>query len=117
MTRVKRGTTAHKRRKKIIKQAKGFKWGRKAKYKLAKDALKHAWAHAYKDRKRKKRDFRRLWQIKINAASRQHGLSYSQFINKLKKAKIDIDRKILAHLAEKQPEVFKKIIEKIKDVS
>lgn len=117
MVRVKRGTTAHKRRKKIIKQAKGFKWGRKAKYKLAKDALKHAWAHAYKDRKRKKRDFRRLWQIKINAASRQHGLSYSQFINKLKKAKIDIDRKILAHLAEKQPEVFKKIIEKIKDVS
>jgi len=117
MTRVKRGTTAHKRRKKIIKQAKGFKWGRKAKYKLAKDALKHAWAHAYKDRKRKKRDFRRLWQIKINAASRQHGLSYSQFINKLKKAKIDIDRKILAHLAEKQPAVFKKIIEKTKEVS
>ncbi len=117
MVRVKRGTTAHKRRKKIIKQAKGFKWGRKAKYKLAKDALKHAWAHAYKDRKRKKRDFRRLWQIKINAASRQHGLSYSQFINKLKKAKIDIDRKILAHLAEKQPAVFKKIIEKTKEVS
>lgn len=117
MTRVKRGTTAHKRRKKIIKQAKGFKWGRKAKYKLAKDALKHAWAHAYKDRKRKKRDFRRLWQIKINAASRQHGLSYSQFINKLKKAKIEIDRKILAHLAEKQPEVFKKIVAKTKDVS
>ena len=117
MVRVKRGTTAHKRRKKIIKQAKGFKWGRKAKYKLAKDALKHAWAHAYKDRKRKKRDFRRLWQIKINAASRQHGLSYSKFINKLKKAKIDIDRKILAHLAEKQPAVFKKIIEKTKEVS
>ena len=117
MVRVKRGTTAHKRRKKIIKQAKGFKWGRKAKYKLAKDALKHAWAHAYKDRKRKKRDFRRLWQIKINAASRQYDLSYSKFINKLKKAKIDIDRKILAHLAEKQPEVFKKIIEKIKEVS
>jgi large subunit ribosomal protein L20 len=114
MTRVKRGTIAHKRRKKILKQAKGFKWGRKSKYKLAKDALKHAWAHAYKDRKRKKRDFRRLWQIKINAASREQGLTYSQFINKLKKAKIEIDRKILAHLAEKQPEVFKKIVEKIK---
>ena len=113
MTRVKRGTAAHKRRKKIIKQAKGFKWGRKSKYKLAKDALKHAWAHAYKDRKRKKRDFRRLWQIKINAASREHGLTYSQFINKLKKANIEIDRKILAQLAEKQPEVFGKIIKKL----
>jgi large subunit ribosomal protein L20 len=114
MTRIKRGTIAHKRRKKIIKQAKGFKWGRKSKYRLAKDALRHAWVHAYKDRKRKKREFRRLWQIKINAAVRQHGLTYSQFINKLKKAKIEIDRKILAQLAEKQPEVFEKIIEKIK---
>lgn len=117
MVRVKRGTTAHKRRKKIIKQAKGFKWGRKSKYRLAKDALKHAWAHAYKDRKRKKRDFRQLWQIKINAASRKHGLNYSQFTNKLKKAKIAVDRKILAHLAEKQPEVFKKIIDEAKKAS
>ena len=114
MTRVKRGVTANKRRKKIIKQAKGFKWGRKSKYKLAKDALKHAWVHAYVDRKKRKRDFRRLWQIKINASSREHGLSYSRFINKLKKAKIEIDRKILAHLAEKKPEVFEKIVEKIK---
>lgn len=114
MTRVKRGVAAHKRRQKVIKQAKGFKWGRKSKYKLAKDALRHAWLHAYRDRKRKKRDFRRLWQIKINAACRQHGLTYSQFINKLKKAKIEIDRKILAQLAEKEPAVFKKIIDKIK---
>jgi len=114
MTRVKRGVMAHKRRKKIIKQAKGFKWGRKSKYKLAKDALKHAWVHAYVDRKKRKRDFRRLWQIKINAACRAQGLTYSRFISKLKKAKIEIDRKILAHLAEKQPEVFEKIIEKIK---
>ena len=114
MTRVKRGTMANKRRKKIIKQAKGFKWGRKSKYRLAKEALKHAWVHAYRDRKRKKRDFRRLWQIKINAAVREQGITYSQFINKLKKAKIEIDRKILAHLAEKQPEVFEKIVEKVK---
>lgn len=105
---------AHKRRKKVIKQAKGYKWGRKSKYRSAKDALKHAWVHAYKDRKRKKRDFRQLWQIKINAACRAQGLTYSQFINKLKKANIELDRKILAQLAEKQPEVFKKIIEKIK---
>lgn len=114
MVRVKRGTIAHKRRKKVIKQAKGFKWGRKSKYKLAKDALKHAWTHAYRDRRRKKRDFRQLWQIKINAACRQKGLTYSQFINKLKKAKIELDRKILAHLAEKEPKIFKKIVEKVK---
>jgi large subunit ribosomal protein L20 len=114
MTRVKRGTTAHKRRKKVIKQAKGYKWGRKSKYKLAKDAVRHALTYAYRDRKRKKRDFRRLWQIKINAAVRKHEITYSQFINKLKKAKIEIDRKILAQLAEKQPEVFAKIVEKIK---
>lgn len=114
MTRVKRGVMANKRRKKIIKLAKGFKWGRKSKYKLAKDALKHAWTHAYKDRKRKKRDFRRLWNIKINAATREKEITYSQFINKLKKAKIEIDRKILAKLIEEKPEVFDKIIETIK---
>jgi large subunit ribosomal protein L20 len=105
---------AHKRRKKVIKQAKGYKWGRKSKYRSAKDALKHAWTHAYKDRKRKKRDFRQLWQIKINAACRAQSLTYSQFINKLKKSNIELDRKILAQLAEKQPEIFNKIIEKIK---
>ena len=116
MTRVKRGTIANKRRKKIIKLAKGFKWGRKAKYKAAKDALKHAWTYAFRDRRRKKRDFRQLWNIKINAASRERGLTYSQFINKLKKAKIEVDRKILARLAEKQPEVFSQIIEKVEKV-
>ncbi len=114
MTRIKRGTMAHKRRKKVIKQAKGYKWGRNSKYKLAKDAVKHALTHSYVDRKKKKRDFRRLWQIKINAASRELGVTYSKFINGLKKANIEIDRKILAHLAEKQPEIFKKIVEKIK---
>lgn len=114
MTRVKRGTTAHKRRKKIIDQAKGFKWGRKSKYRLAKDALKHAWTYAYRDRKTKKRNFRRLWNIKINAASRMHSITYSRFINKLKKANIEIDRKILAQLAEKHSEIFEKIIKKVK---
>ncbi len=114
MTRVKRGVTASKRRKKVIKQAKGYKWGRKSKYKLAKDAVKHALAYAYRDRKTKKRNFRRLWQIKINAAARANEMTYSKFINALKKANIEIDRKILAHLAEKQPEVFKKIVEKVK---
>ena len=94
--------------------AKGFKWGRKAKYKAAKDALRHVWTYAFRDRKRKKRDFRQLWNIKINAASRERDLTYSQFINRLKKAKIEIDRKILAQLAEKQPEIFSKIIERVK---
>lgn len=114
MTRVKRGVMAHKRRKNILKQAKGFKWGRKSKYKLAKDALKHAWTYAYRDRKVKKRDFRRLWQIKINAAVRQQSMTYSRFIEALKKANIELDRKILATLAEKKPEIFAKIVEKVK---
>lgn len=113
MTRVKRGTMANKRRKNILKLAKGFKWGRNVKYKLAKDALKHAWTYAYRDRKVRKRDFRRLWQIKINAAVRQQGVTYSRFIEILKKAKIELDRKILANLAEKKPTIFAKIVEKV----
>jgi large subunit ribosomal protein L20 len=115
MTRVKRGTLAHKRRKNILQAAKGFQWGRKSKFKLAKDALRHAWVHAYRDRRRKKRDFRRLWQIKINAASRKNGLSYSRFIHQLKEKGVGLDRKILANLAENYPNVFKKIVEKVKE--
>ncbi len=114
MTRVKRGVTASKRRKKIIKMAKGYKWGRKSKYKAAKDAVRHALTYSYRDRRRKKRDFRQLWNIKINAASREKGITYSQFINKLKKSKIELDRKILAHLAEHKPEIFDKILEKVR---
>lgn len=117
MVRVKRGTIANKRRKKLLKQAKGFKWGRKSKYRAAKEALYHAWRNAFVGRKQKKRDFRRLWQIKINAGVRaysENGLNYSKFINGLKKAKIEIDRKILAELAEKHPEIFKKIIDIVK---
>lgn len=109
MTRVKRAVSAHKKRKKLLKYAKGFKWGRKSKYRLAKDALRHAWVHAYFDRKGKKRQFRALWNIQINAACRPLGLTYSQFINGLKKNKIEIDRKILADLAENNPDIFKQI--------
>lgn len=115
MPRVKRHKIAHKRRKNLLKHVKGFKWGRKSKYKLAKDALMHAWSNAYKDRKRKKRDFRRLWQIRINAACRENGLTFSKFINKLKKAKIELDRKILADLAANHSEVFKGIVEAVRD--
>ncbi|MGB2762168.1 MAG: 50S ribosomal protein L20 [Minisyncoccales bacterium] len=114
MVRIKRGTTAHKRRKNILKHAKGFKWGRKSKYKAAKDALAHAWSYAYRDRRTKKRNFRRLWQIQINAACREQEISYSKFIAGLKKNKIELDRKILSELAKKNPEIFKKIVEKVK---
>ncbi len=113
MTRVKRGTTAHKRRKRVLKLVKGYRWGRKSKYRLAKDALFHAWTHAYKHRRTKKRDFRGLWQIQINAAVREKGISYSKFINLLKKNKIEIDRKILSQLAQKHPKIFEKILEKV----
>ena len=115
MPRVKRGKTAHKRRKRLLKQAKGFHWGRKAKYRLAKDALYHAWEYAYRDRKVKKREFRKLWQIQINAACRQEGLPYGKFIAGLKKKKIGLDRKILSELAKENKDVFKKIVEEVKN--
>src|SRR6202521_398706 len=110
MTRVKKGATAHKRRKHLLKHAKGFKYGRKSKYKLAKDALRHAWTYSYRDRKVKKRDFRQLWQLQINAAVRNLGTNYSRFINGLKKKNIEIDRKILSQLIASHPEIFEKIV-------
>ena len=115
MVRVKRGKTAHKRRKNVLKYTKGFRWGRKSKYKAAKEALLHAWSYAYRDRKVKKREFRKLWQIRINAACKQAGISYSRFIHKLKENKIELDRKILSELAKEHPNIFKKIIEKVKE--
>lgn len=114
MSRVKRGKSHLKRRKKLLKQAKGYRWGRKKLPKLAKTAVLKAGVYAYRDRRNKKRAFRRLWQIQINAACREYGLSYSKFIHVLTKAKIEIDRKILADLARNNPSVFKQIIEKLK---
>jgi large subunit ribosomal protein L20 len=111
MSRVKRGTTAHKRRKNLLKHAKGFMWGRNHKYRLAKDALYHAWSFQFADRRKKKGQFRRLWQIQIGAASRAQGMPYNRFINGLLKSKIDIDRKILADLAHHHPEVFNQLVE------
>ena len=115
MVRVKRGKTARKRRKYLLKHAKGYRWGRKSKYRLAKEALLHAWTYAYRDRKKKKGEFRKLWQTQINAAARELGLSYSKFIAGLKKAKIELDRKVLAQIAKEYPEIFKKIFEKAKE--
>lgn len=113
MTRVKRGTTAAKRRRNVLKQTKGFKWQRSKKERAAKEALLHAGIHAFQDRRKKKRNFRALWNIKINAAARPAGTTYSKLIDKLKKANIQLDRKILATLAQEHPETFKAIIEKI----
>jgi large subunit ribosomal protein L20 len=115
MVRVKRGKTAHKRRKRLLKLTKGFRGGRKSKYRLAKEALFHALSYAYRDRKRKKGEARSLWQTQINAACRQLGISYSKFIYGLKKNKIELDRKILATLAQNHPEIFEKIVERIKE--
>lgn len=114
MVRIKGGKFSLKRRKHLLKYTKGFRWGRKSKVRMAKVALMHAWKYAYRDRKAKKREFRKLWQIQINAACRQVGLSYSRFINALKQKKIELDRKILSDLAQKHPEIFEKIIEKAK---
>lgn len=114
MVRVKRGVASHKRRKNLLKYTKGFQWGRKSKYRLAKEAMYHAWTHAYRDRKKKKREFRKLWQIQINAACRQQGLPYNKFMHGLREKKIGIDRKILAKLAQDQPHIFEKLLETTK---
>jgi len=113
MSRVKRGKAHLKKRKRLLKLAKGYRGGRKAKIKLAKTAVRKAGVYAYRDRRRKKREARTLWQIKINAACRAQGISYSKFIDKLKKAKIELDRKILARLAENHPQIFSEIIRSI----
>lgn len=114
MARVKRGIIAIKRRRKVLKYTKGFKWGRKSKERAAKEALLHAWSHAYRDRRVKKRTVRALWQIQLNAAVRQFGLNYSKFMHGLKKADIGLDRKVLSQLAREYPDVFKEIVDKIK---
>ncbi|HDH31462.1 MAG TPA: 50S ribosomal protein L20 [Candidatus Wolfebacteria bacterium] len=111
MTRVKRGKIAHKKREKILKYTKGYKWGRKSKERAAKEALLHAWTHAFRGRKEKKRNYRRLWQTQLNAAVREKGLSYSKFIAGLKKQNIALDRKVLADLAKNEPKIFEKIVD------
>jgi large subunit ribosomal protein L20 len=113
MPRVKRGKIHLKHRKGILRLTKGYRWGRKSKIKLAKTAALKAGAYAYRDRRNRKRDFRQLWQIRIGAALKEKGLSYSKFMGDLKKAKIELDRKILAELAANHPKIFEKIIETI----
>jgi len=114
MPRIKRSVQARKHRKNVLKQTKGFKYGRKSKFKLAKDALKHALTYAYRDRRVKKRSFRNLWNLQINALSRENGITYSKFIAGLKKEKIEVDRKILSELAKENPKIFIQIVEEVK---
>jgi len=113
MPRVKRGTQHVKRRKNLLKKTKGYKWGRKSKIKVARIASIKAGAYAYRDRRNKKREFKKLWQIRINAAVREEGLSYSRFIDMLKKAGVELDRKILSQIAMNYPTVFKKLVAEV----
>lgn len=111
MARVKRGVTARARHKKVLKAAKGYYGARSRTYRVAVQAVTKAGQYAYRDRRQKKRQFRALWIVRINAAARQHDLSYSQLINGLKKANIEIDRKVLSDLAINDKEAFKVIAE------
>jgi len=114
MTRVKRGTIKNKRRKETLSKVKGYRYGRGSKKRQAEEAIVHAGTHAFAHRKDKKADFRRLWQIKISAGLKEHELSYSKFIKMLKDGGIELDRKILADLAENEPEAFNRIVEEVK---
>lgn len=113
MPRVKRGTIAHKKREKILKKTKGFRWDRKSKERAAKEALLHSLSRKFRGRKENKRTQRMLWTVKINAAARDAGTKYSAIINGLKKKGIKLDRKVLAAIAKDEPKVFKKIVEEI----
>lgn len=114
MPRVKRGVSHIKHRKNILKKTKGYGWGRKNKIKQAKEAILHAGVNAQRDRRRKKRVNRALWQTQLNAALRPLDAKYSTFIDKLKKNKVELDRKVLAQLAEHEPKVFAAIVKELK---
>ena len=115
MPRSNSSVPRHRRHRKTVKLAKGYFGARSRNYKAAKDAVVKAGLYAYRDRRQKKRQFRRLWIIRINAAARQNGLSYSQFIAKLKSKGIDLDRKVLADLAMNQPETFNELATSLKN--
>ena len=110
MPRANSSVPRHRRHRKVVKQAKGYYGARSRNFKAAKDAVEKAGLYAYRDRRQKKRQFRRLWIIRINAAARQNGLSYSQFIAKLKAKEVGLDRKVLADLAMNEPEAFKELV-------
>lgn len=113
MPRAKNNVAAHRRHKKILKMAKGYRLGKHRLYRTAKDQVEKGLQYAYRDRRQKKRHFRRLWIARINAACRMHGISYSQFIHGLKEKNIDLNRKALAHLAMHEPEAFKALVQQV----
>lgn len=110
MTRIKRGVTANKRRKAVLKLTKGYKWRRKSHFRAAKEALLHAGRHAYIGRRQKKRTWRNLWVLRLSTAAKAHNTSYSKLIAQLKKANIALNRKMLSELAIHHPAVFEQII-------
>lgn len=110
MVRVKRGIISMKRRRNILRQVKGYRFGRSKKERQAKEAIAHAGVHAFAHRRKKKGEFRRLFTVRINAATRALGISYSKFIDALHKKNIELDRKILSQIANQNPEVFEKIV-------
>jgi large subunit ribosomal protein L20 len=112
--RVKRGVTTHAKHKKLRAQTKGMGHMRRASIRMARQAVLKALSYAYRDRRNKKRDFRSLWIIRINAALEQYGLSYSKFMGQMKQAGVEIDRKILAELAVNQPEAFEAVVKTVK---
>ena len=114
MTRVKRGVQASKRRKNLLKNTRGFQGVRNNKYRLAKEALMHAYKYAFRDRKKKKGAKRALWNVQINAALRPYGTSYSVFMGNLKKKNVALDRKILSDLAQHNAEIFKAVVKEAK---
>jgi large subunit ribosomal protein L20 len=114
MPRVKRSVHARKKRRKVLEQARGYFGIKKSSYKYAKEQVDHSLVYAYRDRRTRKRNFRRLWIIRINAAARLEGLSYNQFIAGCKKANIELDRKVMADLAVREPAAFKAIAEQAK---
>ena len=114
MPRVKRAVHARKKRAKVLEQAKGYYGRKKSSYRFAKEQVEHSLTYAYRDRKNKKRTFRRLWIVRINAAARQHGLSYNQFISGVHKAGIELDRKSLADIAVSDPQAFAAVAEQAK---
>ena len=114
MARVKRSVNAKKKRREVLEQAKGYRGLKKNTYKRAKEQMLKSLTYAYRDRRTRKRDFRRLWIIRINAGARQHGLSYNQLMHGLKLAEIDVDRKILADLAVAEPKAFGALVEQAK---
>src|SRR5215813_7151390 len=111
MARVKRGVTTHARHKKVLELAKGYRGRNSSAYRVALEKVEKALRYAYRDRRNKKRDFRGLWIQRINAAAREHGLTYSQFMNGILKAGIEVDRKVMADLAAREPAAFKALVE------